>query len=152
MAEEAKKEEKRSVVIGPGRMRLAEYDRQDWVANAPEGCVVDDLKDPAFWSLMAAQMKPYDRIEVRADDGTWLAECVVIGCERTWAKVNVLAHHKLTNATEAMSKTPQHEVKFMGPQRKWTILRTKDKTVLKEGCETKDEAVAWMNDHERRVA
>lgn len=148
---EANEKPKRSVQIDPGRMRLAEYERQDWVANAPEGSAIEDILQPGFWSLMAAQMKPYDRVEVRADDGTWLAEVLVLGCDRTWAKVHLLSSHQLTTADVSQSQSAKYDVIWKGPQKKWIVLRLADQTIVKEGIPTKDEGFAWMREHEKVV-
>lgn len=145
-------EKKRLVTIDPQRMGLAESKRNDWVANAPEGATVEDIQDPGFWSLMASQLSPYDNIEVRSDDGTWVAECLVLGCDRTWAKVFVKNTYKLTTGDVALSQSSKYEVQWKGPQRKWIVLRIADQSILKEGCGTKEEAGAWMREHEKTVA
>jgi len=145
-------EKKRSMQIDPGRMKLSQYERQDWVVNAPQECTVDDLLEPAFWSLMAYQMKPYDRVEVRADDGTWLAELLVIGCDRNWAKVHLLAKHKLTGVDEAMAQSSAHRVEFKGPQKKWCIIRNSDNVFIREEIGSKDKAFAELKEFERTAA
>lgn len=143
---------KRNVSIDPSRMGLAEYHRSEWVANAPEGVTVEDITEPGFWSLMASQMSPYDRVEVRADDGTWVAECLVTGCDRTWAKVHVLAVHKLSSADVSQTQSAKYLTKYRGPQNKWSVIRQADQVAIKEGCQTQDEAIAWMKEHEKTVA
>lgn len=143
---EENEDKKRSVQISPGRMKLSQYERQEWVANAPEGCTVDDIKEQGFWSLMAHLMKPYDRIEVRADDGTWMAELVVVGCGRNWAKVHILNHYKLSSATEEMKGDSEFRVEFKGPQKKWCIIRNSDDEFIREGIASKDEAFSRMKE------
>jgi hypothetical protein len=141
-----KEEKKRSVQISPGRMKLSQYERQEWVANAPEGCIVDDIKKQDFWALMAHLMKPYDRIEVRADDGSWLAELVVIGCGRNWAKVSVLNHYKLDDASDEMKDDAEYSIAFKGPQKKWCVIRNSDDAYIREGIGSKQEAQAAMEE------
>lgn len=145
MSEAASKstEAKRAIMILPTHMALAEYQRQDWVANAPEGVVPDDLKNPAFWALMADQFKPFDRIDVRADDGSWLAEVIVKQADRTYAHVQVLNVYKL-DATEAV-KDGEYEVEWKGPQKKWCVKRLSDDELIKVGCDTKIAANDWLN-------
>lgn len=147
-----KKEEKRSVQISPGRMRLSQYERQEWVANAPEGCTPDDIKKQDFWSLMAYQMKPYDRVEVRADDGSWLAELVVVGCGRNWAKVSVLNHYKLADAGKEMKGDAEFRIDFKGPQRKWCVIRNSDDEYIRDKLGSKEEAMAAMKEQETASA
>ena len=51
------------------------------------GVTLDEIQVPGFWAHMAAYLRPYDHIEARADDGTWVAYLIVTGCDRTWARV-----------------------------------------------------------------
>lgn len=146
----AEENSKKVMPIEPMRMRLAEYERQDWVANAPENTDPEDLKDPAFWSHMASNFKPYDRIEVRADDGSWIAECRVLMCERTWAKVAVLHVHKLSSVSSAKAPS-KYRVEFKGPHRKWSVIRGSDGEYVKDGLNTKDDADTWLRDHEKNL-
>jgi hypothetical protein len=145
-------ETKRAPQINLGRIRLAEYDRQDWVANAEEGTTIDDIKEPAYWALIASQFKPYDHIEVRAEDGTWIADLVVMGCDRTWARVHVKNVHKLTSGDVSMSQASKHEVFWRGPQHKWAIKRTADHEVVKNECATREEAEKWLKEYEKTIA
>lgn len=142
-------EKKRSISVDQQRWGLAEYRRHDWVVNAPEGATVEDIKQPGFWALMAAELSPYDRIEVRADDGTWLAEGVVLGCDRTWAKVHVLNTYKLSTGDVALSQSDQYSVEWKGPHKKWTVIRISDQEAVKDQCGTKEEATLWMREHEK---
>ena len=143
--------ENRSPVIDQGRMKLAEYERQDWVANIQFGVTVDDIKNPGYWAHMASQMKPYDHIEARAEDGTWIAYLVVTGCDRAWARVAVDRVISLTTKDVAISQTPQHEVLWKGPQRKFSVIRLSDSENIKDLFQTKDEATLWMREHEQVV-
>lgn len=148
--EAVKLEQKRSVTIDPSRMRLAEYDRQDWIANVPEGVTIEDVQKPEFWSHMAQQIKPYDHIEVRAEDETWIAQLLVLRTDRTWAKVHLLKHYELTGAIATANIESKYEVQWKGPQKKWCVIRKSDNAIQKENCE-KTEAIAWMDNHERMV-
>ena len=83
-------EKKRVVILNPSRLQGAEYARQDWVVNAEEGTKISDVLDPAYWAHTSAQMKPYDRIEVRLETGEWILELLVLSADRNWARVQVL--------------------------------------------------------------
>lgn len=139
-------EKKRSVQLGPGRMKLAGYERQEWVVNAPAEHTETDITNPEYFAIVAAQMRPYDRVEIRAEDGTWIIEGIVIGCDRNWAKVHILAKHKLTGVDEAMGdlKSP-YRVEFKGPQKKWCIIRNSDNAFIRESIGTKDDAYTELD-------
>lgn len=141
---------KREIYIDPGRMQLSEFARQDWVANAPEGATPEDIKNPAFWMLMSQQMKPYDRVEVRADDGTWLAEVLVLEAERTYARVSVLNVFELDSQADTQVQT-DFEVFWRGPQHKWSVKRTSDNEVVKSGLSTRSEGISWLAEYRKAL-
>lgn len=147
-------EGKQSPMINSGRMRLAEYDRQDWIANIEFGTSVEQIMEPGYWALMASQLKPYDHIEARSEDGSWVAYLIVTGCDRTWARVVVDHVVKLTTSdvsqTEAV--TAKHKVEWKGPQHRYSVIRLSDDERIKDGFHIKDEAYAWMREHERVTA
>jgi hypothetical protein len=143
---------KRALILNPQRMRLAEYERQDWIVNAEEGTTPDDLKDPGYWAHMSAQLKPYDHIEVRIDNGEWVAELLVLSCDRNWAKVYPLSFHDLRKAGDVEVASEKYEVAFKGPQFKWSVIRMSDGEKLKTGCADKAEAASWLREHEKIAA
>jgi len=144
-------DKKRMPVIMPQRMRLREYEIQDWVANIEYGFSLEDILVPSFWAHVAAQMKPYDHIEARADDGSWVAHLLVTGCDRTWAKVAVDRVIKLTSKDIAETQASQHEVKWRGPQHKYSVIRVADREPIKAGFANAEEAAQWAREHERVV-
>jgi hypothetical protein len=151
---EAAEQKKRAPIITPQRMRLAEYQRQDWVANVEYGVTLEDIKDPGFWAHMAQHMKPYDHVEVRAEDGAWIAYLIVTGCDRTWARVVVDRVVNLTTKDVALSQhaAAKHEVAFKGPHHKYSVIRLSDRQMVRKGFDTEQEALAWMREHEHTTA
>lgn len=144
-------EKKRNVQIIPARLQLAEFQRQDWVANAEFGTTVNDIMEPSYWSHVASLMKPYDHIEVRAEDGTWIAYLVVMSCDRTWARVALDREMKLTTKDVSLSQAVKHEIAWKGPQHKHAVIRLSDSQMIKAGFDNKEEARTWMVEHERTV-
>jgi len=140
-------------MIDQTRMRLAEYERQDWVANIEFGTPTDALLVPGFWAHMASYLRPYDHIEARSDDGTWVAYLIVTGCDRTWARVVIDRVVNLTtrDVAESQAVAPTHKVEWKGPQNKFTVIRIADAEPIKIGFATKDEATNWMREHERVI-
>ena len=55
-----------------GRLVQREFNCIDYVIDAPAGVTPADLLRGEFFGHVAADLKPFNRIEVRADDGTWL--------------------------------------------------------------------------------
>lgn len=142
----------RAVILNPQRLLLAEFARQDWIVNAEAGTTVSDVLDPQYWAHCSAQMKPYDRCEVRLETGEWMLELIVLQCDRNWAKVHLLEKYDLT-AVESLAPAPQkHIVKWRGPQHKHCVVRISDNEVLSTGHETGEAAQAWLKQYETTVA
>lgn len=138
----------------PNRMHLAEHERNIHVITVEANITRDQIKDPSFWSLVSSKMRPYDRVELRSDDGMFFAEYLVLACDRSWAKVYELSFHKLTSAdiSETQAAITDYEIKYRGPQLKHSVIRKSDNTVLKEEMQTRDEAASWLKEHLKAIA
>ena len=134
--------------LNPARMKEAEYERTHWVATAHANTLPEDLLSPDYWSHCAAKFKPWDKIEARADDGTWYAEYLVLEAGRNWARTTLLTKHNLTTADVALSQAAQgaYEIKYRGPHSKWSVIRRGDNEVMHEGEQTQGGAINWMNE------
>ena len=135
--------------LSPERFKNAEFERQVHVANADEGTQPGDLLSADYWSHAAAQMKPWDRIEVRANDGTWFAELLVLDVNRNWAKVAMLSLTKLTSIDVSQSGAQAampYRVEYKGPQLKWVVIRKTDQEVVHSGETSVEGATLWMNE------
>jgi hypothetical protein len=145
---EVKSETKRSLILNPQRIGLAEQMRQDWVVNAEEGTTVQDVLDTGYWAHMAAQFQVYDHIEVRLETGDWILDLLVLDVGRNYARVFLKARHDFA---EVEADTPQnaitHKVEWKGPQRKHVVIRLSDSAALQEGFSSKAEAIGWMENH-----
>ena len=135
-------------MISPTRVALAEYDRQDWVATAEVGTTKEEVLDPAYWAHLAAKMKPYDKIEVRVDDGEWMMELVVLACDRTWAKVHMLHFYQLAKV-ETKNMSTKHDPVWKGPHLKWCVIRNSDQTIVQEKLDSREAANVWIKEHEK---
>ena len=140
---------KRAVSINPLRMRLAEYDRQEWIVNAELGTTLEDLMQPEYWAHMAEQMKVYDHVEVRAEDESWLANLIVRRVERSAAVVHLLQFFEFTSKVQLTPVAVKHEVQWKGPQRKFAVIRTSDAECIKDEFVSRDDAVRWIRGYEK---
>lgn len=138
--------------LGPGQMAEAEYKITQWVADVPSATSMNDILRPDYWSMHAARLSPWDRIQIRADDMTWMVEAIVVDCARTWAKVSVLFLHDLTSAPDVMMTGEEvqttldgYEVRFRGPRR-WSVIRLSDAQIMLEDAANRDIADTWLRD------
>lgn len=135
------------------RMKESQYVRNIWVVTVEQGITREHLKNPSFWSHVASQFRPYDRLEVRSDNGTFFAEYLILACERTYAKVKELNWYNLTTQDVAMTEESLelYEYKYRGPHGKHSIIRKSDKAVMIEKLDTQDDARAWLVEHKKVV-
>ena len=135
--------------LNPTRMKEADFERQTYFAKAHENTRPEDLLSRSYWSHVATRLKPWDKVEVVADDGTWWAEFLVLEAGRTWAKVEMLRHKSLTSSdvseSQATAMLP-YEVVHRGTDSKWSVIRKSDRAVMHEGEETQGGAIDWLNE------
>lgn len=141
---------KRNLVLDPSRMDLVEQLRNDWVATVEIGTTAEDIMDPGFFAHRARLLHQYDHIEVRTDDGSWIAELVVTDCGQNWATVHMKQLYKLTSTDKSASTAAsKYEVKHRGPHLKWCVIRKSDSEAVQEKMPSEEAAQQWLRNHER---
>lgn len=147
------------IQLAPGGMQGFEFQSTRYDALVPTGVPVEALAKPEFWAHQGAKLRPWDEIRARAEDGSWMANLVVLDCSRTWARVKLLNYHKCTTGDVALTQASeeaikahieQHKLMHRGP-RKWSIVRVADGTVIAEDIATKEEAAAQLDAVARRA-
>lgn len=144
---ETKPDRKPVPAIHDGRFANAEFERSTWVITAEEGTIPDDVLNPDYYAHVAAKLRPYDHIEIRANDGTWLAQLLVLDVSRLWAKVHRLHLHTLTTVDVSQSNLERalpYYVQHKGPHDKWVVIRRSDSQAVSTGHGTPEEAHNWM--------
>ena len=134
--------------LDPSRFSLDEIANQNWTLTVEAGTSLEDVLNPSFMSNVANQLRPYDRIRVRVDTGEWYAELLVVQCGRVWAKLTPIFTLKLAADDSADQEIDsQYQIKFLGPHKKFCVVRNSDKESVKEQCATKQEAQAWLSSY-----
>jgi hypothetical protein len=143
------------------RIKLAEYANNRFSVVVDHNHSIDNLLKPEYWSHVSRQpiaFKAFDRIEARSEDGTWLAELLILDAGDNWAKV------KLLNVWDLAADVPQetsvipdfdhpgYDVRWRGPVALWGVVRLDDKVVLVTGLKAKDDAKLWLSKHLQKVA
>lgn len=132
------------------RFRECDYERTVYVATAFEDTTAEDMLKPEYWVHVASKLKPWDRIEARANDGTWWAEFMVLETGRAFARVTMMRQINLTTTDVAQSQNSaliEYQVLWRGPHCKWSVIRNSDKQVLHEGNGSRDGAETWLKNH-----
>lgn len=136
----------------------AAYQRTIWVARVPSNVFPDDLLKPEFWSHKAADLKPWDRIEVRRDDRDWYAEVMVLDCGPNWARCVMQGLWPLrfegpsseVMAAEVLADAfAQHQIDFRGSAG-WSVIRRSDGEILVENLGTRDAGEDWLRGWARK--
>lgn len=148
--------DKETPVLPPQCIREVEYVRTLWCVNVPAGHAPEDILAPGYWAHAATSMKGFDKLEVRAEDGSWYAEYLVLDCARTWAKIVPIVgpirldggrlHKPPATSAEITAAMNDYEVKFRGP-RLWSVVRISDGAVLKENEHQRETCEGWLRDY-----
>ena len=151
-----KKPLKREPLIAP-RFKQAEYACTTYRAVLESGTTADELKEPKFWSHVAAMLRQYDEIVAIEESGAYRAHLVVTACDRKWAMVHVLKFDELRAQTpeESDEKQPtleEYRVCYRGPHHKWRVERVSDNHVLFKEGQTRIEADTWLAEHRATLA
>lgn len=144
--------------VMPGRCKSAELVRNSWAITVEHGTSREDIKRPEFWALVSKNFRPYDRIEARADDGTFFAEYIVLSADRAWARVHELRFEALgtqdVSLTEAAAADirARYTIKYNGPHLKYCVERQDGEAVerLQQGMD-KPAATIWLEQHLKTV-
>jgi hypothetical protein len=80
------------VSLDANRLKGAEYERLVHGCYPPKEHTIEDLKRPEYWAAVAPKLRPWNHIEVYAEDGTWYAHLLVLAVERAHAVVHVLRY------------------------------------------------------------
>ena len=147
---EAPAQERELRQLNPSRMKGAEYERDIHVVTPDEGTQPEDMLDPAYWAHVASKLRPWNRIEARANDGSWYAECLVLDASRNWAKIKILNVWNLTTADVSQTQSEvliAYEVRHRGPHNKWSVIRMADSACIHEFEDTELGARTWLTNH-----
>lgn len=145
--------EKPPYVLGPERLRGADFERLIYVANPGEGVVLDDLLRPECWASVANMLRTWSHIEVRAEDGSYYAELLVTGVDRAWARVEVLNFKELTTKDVALTQSTReskYEIKHT-PGLQWHIIRRSDRHIVKDNMQLRSQADDALREHLKTV-
>ncbi len=130
-----------------GMLAQREFAAIDFVIDVEAGVTPEDLLNGAFWGGVAQNLKPFNRIEVRADDGTWMCELLVLTASRAWASVKVLQHYNLSTVdveeTEAEAAEPffyQYKGRTLGH----CVIRRSDSEIVHSNAENQAAAREWL--------
>lgn len=138
------------------RFQAAEYARTYYVYTVEAGTPYEALFDPAYWAHICSEkgLRPYDVIEVRADEGLYFAQLLVLQADRLSARMAELFYVDLTKtkASEGKINPASVRVKYAGPHHKYRVERLSDNAVLAHGFADETAARAWLVENKALAA
>lgn len=157
-------QEKAKPQLAPNELFPFEHISTRYDVKVALGVTLQDLQDPAYWAHHAVKLRPLDEIRARAEDGSWVANLLVLDASRTWARVKVLSEHKLGTADVALTQAVMEDqekrvaqikegfkITFRGPHRH-SVVRKSDSNLMSEGHVTKVDAERWLDNYARDQA
>jgi hypothetical protein len=142
--------------LAPNRVMLAEQARNTWHANPESGTPADALLDAKYWAHYAVnqsiQIRPGDRIEAYADDGSYFLELLVRDVARGGIRVAELRRKEFDKVEAAGEAIDGHLIKWQGAKLKWTVIRAADQKRLSDGHADKQQAYDWLRQHHKAFA
>ena len=142
------------IILANERFFEAEFQVNRWVANADESTRQADILKGEYWAHVAAKLKPWDHIYVRADNGTWYSELVVLSVARAYAAVRPLNEWQFgedapTEAQAAATASAAYRTKWGGPHYKWTVIRMSDSERVASELPNERAAMDWIVEREK---
>ncbi len=135
---------KRSLVeIKPSQITPTEQQILNFTIIAKPGQTIEDIMEPKAWASISPRVEVWSRVNVIAEDGSYLAELHVTSVSRQWVATTLLSYHDLTEKDKdkpALEVLELHEVKWRGPILKWCLVRKEDDSNISEKMETKEQA------------
>lgn len=145
--------EKRGQKLSSSRLVQAEFARNVYVATLEAGTMRNVLAEETFWAHVGNKLKAWDRIEVRCEDFSWMAECIVRAAGINFAQVEVLWLKELGPIAAATAEAaqeagkPVYDVQWKGPQNKFCVVRLSDKRIMKKDMPTMKAGQEWVASH-----
>jgi hypothetical protein len=145
-------------VLEVNRFGNSEHKRTIWDVDSAAGDGLVNYMNPAYWSNIARNLRPKDRIEVTCEDNSHFCELYVFEAGMNWVKVGLLrfeefgqnaAQHGLTN-----QGTPEYKITFGGNLHKWRVIRTSDGECLTKNqpLATEKAAEDWLFEYRKALA
>lgn len=136
---------------GGKRWEMSEIANNSWRAFAHESLSLKDLENEATWTLVAGDLKAYDRVTVIREDRAFWADCLVIDAKKNRARVVVL------NALEpvppslpsGIGRMPDgYDIRHDDATGRWIAFRVDGNITMNgDGSNSEEEALRALLDH-----
>jgi hypothetical protein len=111
-----------------------------WAIVVPADVTLEVALEPAFWSNVAPQLRVADLVDVHRDDRSLYAKLYVREVGRARVSVAQIQHVEFGELETTNEPASLHRTRYAGPHNKWIVERISDRKVVRERCETKEDA------------
>lgn len=123
------------------QFKQAEYCRVVYYVTPEHNTSLEEMLTPEYWAHVSKSLKPNDRVEVVAADGSWFAELYVRAAGANSATVVLL--RKVEFSAVQKPDASGYKAYFAG-KAKWRVIRESDKAVMIENLATEEAAKDWI--------
>jgi hypothetical protein len=111
-----------------------------WAIVVPTGVTMEMILLPDFWCNVSGQIRVADIIEVHADDRSLFASLYVREVGRARVSVALIQQVEFGELETTNEPASLHRTRYAGPHNKWIVERISDRKIVRERCETKEDA------------
>jgi hypothetical protein len=129
------------------RIALQETKYNCWSAELPINHTVRDILNETYWAHFAKNLKKGDEIRAEAADGSFLVRLYVRATGTNWARVTLIGDVSKLSSDRLGADDENFDVEFPDEATKWCVRRKIDKSIVKQGFPTKDDAETWLAGH-----
>lgn len=125
--------------IHPSRFHLAEHRFAQHCIHPAHGTRYEQLFEPAYWAHVAKYLKPGDLVHVRPQDFSYAAVLMVRAAGPQAARVAEFVKKVDFDPVDTLAAVDGFEIQFADGVG-WRIVRMKDKRIMRDTIETKEQA------------
>jgi hypothetical protein len=127
-----------------------------WAVVIPADVSIETVLEPAFWANVATQLRVADLVDVHSDGRDFYAKLYVREVARARVSVAQIQYVEFGALAETSEPAAAHRIRYAGPHNKWIVERISDHRIVRERCETKEDAETALkaieNSLDRKVA
>ena len=139
--------------INQGHLGLEQFKHQTWSITLPADIEYDTVLNEDAWKHVAGRIQRGDMITVRTEDHRFIGSLYVVAVDKLWVKVKELSFVSFIAAeAEASEDKGGYIVKWSSPKTLFAVYRKSDSERIKDGFQTSELAVAWLDNHLKQTA
>ena len=138
--------------LRPGEFGLTEHVMRHFCATVASLHVADDLEDPRFWGLVAAQLAPGTEVRVVAEDFSFRAVMLCTYKNGSDVRMKTVEYKQLEAVSyDSVEDTQPYFVKNCGPK-KWCIIKRETGEKVIENIASQSLAHRELEDYLKMLA